>query len=68
MFIIASPFLLQALSRLALLAVGDGFYKVTAEALRVCGEIVRVVCHTEVQFLAFFSVISDIYYDASSKM
>lgn len=35
--------LLQALSSPVLSAVGERYYKVTAEALRVCGELVRVV-------------------------
>lgn len=34
---------IQALSSPVLAAVGERYYKVTAEALRVCGEIVRVV-------------------------
>jgi len=34
---------LQALSSPVLSAVGERYYKVTAEALRVCGELVRVV-------------------------
>ena len=34
---------LQALSCPVLSAVGERYYKVTAEALRVCGELVRVV-------------------------
>lgn len=34
---------LQALSNPVLSAVGERYYKVTAEALRVCGELVRVV-------------------------
>lgn len=33
----------QALSSPVLSAVGDRYYKVTAEALRVCGELVRVI-------------------------
>lgn len=36
-------FCLQALSAPVLSAVGERYYKVTAEALRVCGELVRVV-------------------------
>lgn len=35
--------LLQALSGPVLSAVGERYYKVTAEALKVCGELVRVV-------------------------
>lgn len=35
--------LLQALSSPVLAAVGERYYKVTAEALRVCGELVRVL-------------------------
>ena len=35
--------LLQALSGPVLSAVGERYYKVRAEALRVCGELVRVV-------------------------
>lgn len=35
--------LIQALSSPVLAAVGERYYKVTAEALRVCGELVRVV-------------------------
>lgn len=35
--------LFQALSSPVLSAVGERYYKVTAEALRVCGELVRVV-------------------------
>ncbi|XP_072955523.1 cullin-associated NEDD8-dissociated protein 1 isoform X1 [Typha angustifolia] len=34
---------IQALSSAVLFAVGDRYYKVTAEALRVCGELVRVL-------------------------
>lgn len=34
---------LQALSNPVLSAVGERYYKVTAEALRVCGELVRVI-------------------------
>lgn len=34
---------LQFLSNPVLSAVGERYYKVTAEALRVCGELVRVV-------------------------
>ena len=33
----------QALSAPILSAIGDRYYKVTAEALRVCGELVRVL-------------------------
>lgn len=33
----------QALSGPVLSAVAERYYKVTAEALRVCGELVRVV-------------------------
>lgn len=45
--------LLQALSSPVLSAVGERYYKVTAEALRVCGELVRVVrpC-VEVRFVS----------------
>lgn len=35
--------LFQALSSPVLSAVAERYYKVTAEALRVCGELVRVV-------------------------
>ncbi|MCL7040559.1 hypothetical protein MKW94_007879, partial [Papaver nudicaule] len=35
--------MLQVLSAPVLSAVGERYYKVTAEALRVCGELVRVV-------------------------
>lgn len=35
--------LFQALSGPVLSAVSERYYKVTAEALRVCGEVVRVV-------------------------
>lgn len=42
----------QALSSPVLSAVGERYYKVTAEALRVCGELVRVVRpNIEVSFL-----------------
>jgi hypothetical protein len=34
---------LQPLSGPILSAIGDRYYKVTAEALRVCGELVRVL-------------------------
>jgi cullin-associated NEDD8-dissociated protein 1 len=34
---------IQALSGPILSAIGDRYYKVTAEALRVCGELVRVL-------------------------
>ena len=34
---------MQALSSPVLSAVGERYYKVTAEALRVCGELVRVL-------------------------
>jgi hypothetical protein len=38
-------------------AVGERYYKVTAEALRVCGELVRVVCpNIEVILLFSFGV------------
>lgn len=43
LFILARCFCLQALSAPVLSAVGERYYKVTAEALRVCGELVRVV-------------------------
>lgn len=33
----------QAISAPVISAVGERYYKVTAEALRVCGELVRVV-------------------------
>lgn len=42
----------QALSGPVLSAVGERYYKVTAEALRVCGELVRVIRPSfEVEFL-----------------
>ena len=37
------PILFQALSSPVLSSVGERYYKVTAEALRVCGELVRVI-------------------------
>lgn len=33
----------QALSAPVLAAVGERYYKVTAEALRVCGELVKAI-------------------------
>lgn len=36
-------YLFQALSTPVLAAVGERYYKVTAEALRVCGELVKAV-------------------------
>ncbi|KAI3695011.1 hypothetical protein L1987_77999 [Smallanthus sonchifolius] len=35
---------IKAISAPVLSAVGERYYKVTAEALRVCGELVRVIC------------------------
>jgi cullin-associated NEDD8-dissociated protein 1 len=52
---------LQALSSPVLSAVGERYYKVTAEALRVCGELVRVVRpNIQVRYLFFnFDVFQD---------
>jgi cullin-associated NEDD8-dissociated protein 1 len=48
------PIYLQALSGPVLSAVGERYYKVTAEALRVCGELVRVV-RPNIEVILLFS-------------
>lgn len=54
-------FCLQALSAPVLSAVGERYYKVTAEALRVCGELVRVVRpNIEVCEYIFFGLRNDV--------
>ncbi|KAJ3680666.1 hypothetical protein LUZ60_016944 [Juncus effusus] len=53
---------IQALSSPILSAVGDRYYKVTAEALRVCGELVRVLRpNFETRLLDFRPYIGPIY-------
>ncbi|KAF3321511.1 cullin-associated NEDD8-dissociated protein 1-like protein [Carex littledalei] len=53
---------IQALSAPILSAVGDRYYKVTAEALRVCGELVRVLRPDfETRSLDFRPYIGPIY-------
>ncbi|KAJ1702873.1 hypothetical protein LUZ63_002652 [Rhynchospora breviuscula] len=53
---------IQALSTPILSAVGDRYYKVTAEALRVCGELVRVLRPDfETRSLDFRPYIGPIY-------
>lgn len=47
--------LLQALSGPVLSAVGERYYKVTAEALRVCGVVVRVV-RPDTEVILLFTV------------
>lgn len=44
----------QAISSPVISAIGERYYKVTAEALRVCGELVRVLRpDIQVRFLLF---------------
>uniref|UniRef100_A0A453JP09 TATA-binding protein interacting (TIP20) domain-containing protein n=3 Tax=Aegilops tauschii subsp. strangulata TaxID=200361 RepID=A0A453JP09_AEGTS len=53
---------IQALSGPILSAIGDRYYKVTAEALRVCGELVRVLRpNFEARSIDFRPYISPIY-------
>ncbi|KAM3271960.1 hypothetical protein ACQJBY_042269 [Aegilops geniculata] len=53
---------IQALSGPILFAIGDRYYKVTAEALRVCGELVRVLRpNFEARSIDFRPYISPIY-------
>ncbi|VAI12984.1 unnamed protein product [Triticum turgidum subsp. durum] len=53
---------IQALSGPILSAMGDRYYKVTAEALRVCGELVRVLRpNFEARSIDFRPYISPIY-------
>ncbi|XP_010930555.1 cullin-associated NEDD8-dissociated protein 1 [Elaeis guineensis] len=53
---------IQALSSPVLSAVGERYYKVTAEALRVCGELVRVLRpNFETSALDFRPYVSPIY-------
>ncbi|OAY62667.1 Cullin-associated NEDD8-dissociated protein 1 [Ananas comosus] len=53
---------IQALSSPVLSAVGDRYYKVTAEALRVCGELVRVIRPTfETSSLDYRPYVTPIY-------
>ncbi|CAN6271551.1 unnamed protein product [Urochloa humidicola] len=47
----------QALSAPILSAIGDRYYKVTAEALRVCGELVRVMQASAVDFKPYIGPI-----------
>ncbi|VAI27276.1 unnamed protein product [Triticum turgidum subsp. durum] len=61
-----SPFVfhpyIQALSGPILSAIGDRYYKVTAEALRVCGELVRVLRpNFEARSIDFRPYVSPIY-------
>ncbi|VAI27269.1 unnamed protein product [Triticum turgidum subsp. durum] len=52
----------QALSGPILSAIGDRYYKVTAEALRVCGELVRVLRpNFEARSIDFRPYVSPIY-------
>lgn len=53
----------QALSGPVLSAVGERYYKVTAEALRVCGELVRVIRPSfEVKFVCNLQFFYLLYY------
>ncbi|XP_030444160.1 cullin-associated NEDD8-dissociated protein 1-like [Syzygium oleosum] len=53
---------IKALSSPVLSAVGERYYKVTAEALRVCGELVCVVCpNIEVHGFDFKPYVHPIY-------
>ncbi|KAI4988162.1 hypothetical protein ZWY2020_029792, partial [Hordeum vulgare] len=48
---------IEALSGPILSAIGDRYYKVTAEALRVCGELVRVIEARSIDFRPYTSPI-----------
>ncbi|XLT79698.1 hypothetical protein S245_001429 [Arachis hypogaea] len=60
---------IKALSAPVISAVGERYYKVTAEALRVCGELVRVVRPSiEGSGFDFRSYVHPIYNDIMSRI